>query len=387
MNTNIDQDQDVRASIEDSLLSDIERAIAQKMQSGQADEARYGFAAQIANATPPLDEPFQRTLRTRILAEPRGNLKEEKRTMTTRPRLRTISRWRLSLAGTVAALLVLALALIVARTPKMEPGVKAPAPTAAPAAQLAAGDVDALVSLLNNEDAPAQTVVVFPADHAATLAERTQQPVVPLLLGDDLSPMALQAALGAALPPSGLVDVILVNQGMADVTRQVRVALEQRLYRLDETESFGALEWNRFVVGPEDAPLEPIGARFEGGVELVAGGILGDPRPGEPLPLAFDWRVTEPVDNSLVVFAHLVHGQGALIAQRDAVPGNGLFPVESWEPGASVRDQFALPLPLELPAGEYELQVGVYSATTGQRYSVVEPQAGHYVAVQQFTIE
>ena len=265
--------------------------------------------------------------------------------------------------------------------------MKAPAPTAAPAAQLAAGDVDALVSLLNNEDAPAQTVVVFPADHAATLAERTQQPVVPLLLGDDLSPMALQAALGAALPPSGLVDVILVNQGMADVTRQVRVALEQRLYRLDETESFGALEWNRFVVGPEDAPLEPIGARFEGGVELVAGGILGDPRPGEPLPLAFDWRVTEPVDNSLVVFAHVVHCQGALIAQRDAVPGNGLFQVESWEPGASVRDQFALPLPLELPAGEYELQVGVYSATTGQRYSVVEPQAGHYVAVQQFTIE
>ena len=118
MNTNIDQDQDVRASIEDSLLSDIERAIAQKMQSGQADEARYGFAAQIANATPPLDEPFQRTLRTRILAEPRGNLKEEKRTMTTRPRLRTISRWRLSLAGTVAALLVLALALVVARTPE-----------------------------------------------------------------------------------------------------------------------------------------------------------------------------------------------------------------------------------------------------------------------------
>jgi hypothetical protein len=133
--------------------------------------------------------------------------------------------------------------------------------------------------------------------------------------------------------------------------------------------------------------MEPIGAHFEGGVELVAGGILGDPRPGEPLPLAFDWRVAEPVEDSLVVFAHLVRGQEALIAQRDAVPGNGLFPVESWEPGAVVRDQFALPLPLELPAGKYELQVGVYSATTGQRYVVVEPEAGPYVAVRQFTIE
>jgi hypothetical protein len=313
--------------------------------------------------------------------------------MATRPRLqttsrlRTIRRWQLSLVGTLAVFLALALALMVARRLETEPSLGVPAPTVSPAAQLAAEDVDALVNLLNSEDRPAQTVVVFPADHAAALAERTQQRVVPLLLGDDLSPMALQAALGAALPPSGLVDVILVNQGMTDVMRQVQVALEQRLYRLEETESFGSLEWNRFVVGPEDAPLKPIGARFEGGVELVAGGALGDPRPGEPLPLAFDWRVAQPVDDSLVVFAHLVYNQGSLIAQRDAVPGNGLFPVESWEPGASVRDQFALPLPPELPAGEYELQVGVYSATTGQRHAVVEPEAGPYVAVQQFTIE
>jgi hypothetical protein len=387
MNTDTHQDQDTRGCAQDGFLDDVERAVAQKIETGHADETRYGFVAQIANARPPLDEAFQRTLRARIMAEARRNTRKKKRIMTTRPRLQVISLGRLLLAGTLAALLVLALARTFARIPGVEPSAEAPAPTAAPAPQLAAGDVDALVSQLNNEEIPAQTVVVFPADHAATLAERTRHPVVPLVLGDDLSPMALQAALGAVLPPSGLVDVILVNQEMTGLARQVRIMLEQRLYRLDKAETFGALERNRFVVGPEDAPLEPIGARFEGGIELVAGGVLGDLLPGEPLPLAFDWRVTQPVDDSPVMFAHLVHSQGGLVAQRDAVPGNGLFPVESWEPGELVRDQFALPLPPDLQAGEYELQIGIYSPATGQRYNVVEPEAGPYVVVQQLTVE
>jgi hypothetical protein len=148
-----------------------------------------------------------------------------------------------------------------------------------------------------------------------------------------------------------------------------------------------ALERSQFVAGPEDVALEPVGAVFEGGVELVAAGVLDDPRPGRALRLALDWRVAERVDDSLAVFVHLVCDESRLIAQRDAVPGNGLFPVESWEPGEVVRDQFVLQLPPELPAGAYEIQVGVYSATSGQRYSLVEPAEGTYVVVQQFAIE
>jgi hypothetical protein len=148
-----------------------------------------------------------------------------------------------------------------------------------------------------------------------------------------------------------------------------------------------ALERSQFVAGPEDVALEPVGAVFEGGVELVAAGVLDDPRPEGALRLALDWRVAERVDDSLAVFVHLVCDESRLIAQRDAVPGNGLFPVESWEPGEVVRDQFVLQLPPELPAGAYEIQVGVYSATSGQRYSLVEPAGGTCVVVQQFAIE
>jgi len=375
---------------EQILLDGVERAISERSQAGHADEARYGFVARVANATPPVNESFQRTLRARVVAE----LEKDAvgRQATVQDRLRTRGLRRLSLVGGLATILILVSAFVLwSRVWVWEPEMETGAPTAAPVAQLAPGDVDALADRLNGEPAP-RTVAVFPGGYAGVLAERVQHPVVPLSLGADLTPAAIRAALGAVLPSSGLIDVVIVNQDAADAVQQVRAVLEQQLYRLYRsgeatTEAFGALERNQFVVAPKEVALEPVGAVFEGGIELVAAGVLDDPRPGEPLRLAFDWRVAEHVGDSLVMFAHLVRDGSHLVAQRDAVPGNGLFPVESWEPGEVVRDQFALQLPPELPPGEYEIQVGVYSATSGQRYRLVEPEEEVYMVVWRFAVE
>jgi len=380
---------DTRAD-EQTLLASIERAISERAQTGHAGEARYGFVARVANATPPVSASFRRTLRARVLAELTKDAAG--RQATIQDRLRTTGLWRLSLVGALATILILVSAFVLwSRVRILEPEMETGAPTAAPVAQLAPGDVDALADRLNGEPAP-RTVAVFPGGYAGVLAERVQHPVVPLSPGGDLTPAAMRAALGAVLPSSGLVDVVIVNADVADAVQQVRMALEQRLYRLyrpgeSTTEAFGTLERNQFVAGPEEVALEPAGAIFEGGIELVAAGVLDDPRPGEPLRLAFDWRLAERVGDSLVMFVHLVRDGSHLVAQRDAVPGNGLFPVESWEPGEVVRDQFALQLPPELPPGEYEIQVGVYSATSGQRYRLVEPEEGVYIVVWRFAID
>jgi len=371
---------------EEIFLENLECAIVERMETGQADEARYGFAAQLVNATPPVDDGFRRTLRARILTELTKNTKEEKQQMTIRDRLYTINFRRLSLVGALATIVILALAIAVfPRVHVWQPEMEDLA------LQIDSGDIDALADRLN-EEPTSRTVVVFPGDYAETLAGHVEHEVVPLTLSGALAMPAIHAVLGAALPSSGLVDVIMVNQEATDVERSVRIALEQQLYRLyrpgeTSTEAFGTLERNQFVVGPEDAALEPIGATFDNGVELVAAGILDDPQPGKPLGLAFDWRVMEPVEDSVVVFAHLICDGGQVVAQRDAVPGNGLFPVEGWEPGKLVRDQFALLLPPDLPAGEYEIQVGIYNDTSGQRYSVTGPEGGPYVVVRQFTVE
>jgi hypothetical protein len=387
---NIREGRDMHIDTQDSLLDRIERAVAEKMQTGHADEARYEFAARVANATPPVNKDFQQALRARILTELTVNTKGKTQTMTIKNRVQIVNFWRLSLAG-IAAMIILVLAFVASQRISIgEPGMRVNVPTTVSAFQLDDGDVDALVDRLNKDAAP-RTVLIFPADYAETLVERIEHQVVPLVLDGDLTPTTIQAALGAALPSSGLVDVILVNQEATGATQQVLEALERRLYRLYRpgeatTETFGTLECTQFIVGPQDVTLEPIGAIFDGGLELVAGSVPSDPHPGTPLPLAFDWRVREAVSDSLAMFAHLVYDQGRLIAQWDAVPGTELFPVESWKPGDLVRHQFALHLPPELPAGEYELQVGIYSATSGQRYSLVEPEGGTYVIVQQFTI-
>jgi hypothetical protein len=104
------------------------------------------------------------------------------------------------------------------------------------------------------------------------------------------------------------------------------------------------------------------------------------------LRMAFDWRIQEPVSGSLVTFVHLIREDVELIAQRDAIPGNGLFPVQDWQPGEVVRDQFALLLPPTLPAGEYEVRVGIYDAETGMRRSLTEPEGETYAVIQQLVV-
>jgi hypothetical protein len=377
---NAQRDRDVRFGEQDDALDSIERVIRDKMHVGHADETRYGFVARVANATPPVSGSFRQALRARILTERPG---DKKRTMTVKNHVRAINLSRPFLVGALAALFVLILAFAVSPPMRiLKSGLAVP-----PALRIASQDVDALVDKLNRDPSP-RAVVVFPADYAEVLAGRTGHKVEPLLLDDDPTPTTIHAALGTILPSRGLVDVILVHQEASGVAYQVRAALEQRLYRLyrsgkAEIETFGALERNTFVVGPKDATLEPIGGIFEGGIELVAGGVLDDPQPGIPLRMAFDWRIQEPVSESLVMFVHLMRDDVELVAQRDAVPGNGLFPVEEWRPGELVRDQFALLLPPILSAGEYEIRVGIYDSTTLMRHSLIEPEGGTYVVVQQ----
>lgn len=370
---------------ERSFLDSVEEAITEKWRSGHADEGRLGFAAVVANAVPPANVAFERALKRRVLVELTNNDDRQEA-------LKSVRLGRFVLAGSlVAAILILAFVVFL-ELRGQESGRQAAEGTvaAAPAPQLARQDVDALVKRLNKAPAD-RTVVVFPAEFAGVLAEQVQHRVVPLSVQSDAAPEAVRMELGTILPPGGFVDVVMVRQGASEMAGPVQVALETTLYRLYRagqpvTELFGVLERSSFVAGPTDVALDPVGAVFDGGVELVAAGVLDDPRPGAPLRLAFDWRATEPVSDSLVMFAHLIQNSDRVVAQRDAVPGNGLFPVESWEPGVLVRDQFALQLPVELPAGEYEIQVGIYSATSGQRYRLVEPENDPHVIVFRFTI-
>jgi 4-amino-4-deoxy-L-arabinose transferase-like glycosyltransferase len=251
-------------------------------------------------------------------------------------------------------------------------------------------DHDALALSLSKT--PPTLVVVFPSGHAPELAARTGLYVVPFDTGHwPLTTPTIEAALadldlGTAGEP---VDFVLVNEAATDPQRTLGLALRQNLYPTGFEEWFGLLHRKRFVTGPINPPLAPIGGEFEDAIELIQGAII-DPvvEPGNAVRLALTWRSTVAVQDPFVVFVHVVDSSGTIWAQHDSEPGDGLRPMPSWEPGERVDDRFAIQLPPDTPPGEYEVRIGLYQPANGLRLRVTDGKevASDYIVFGRFSV-
>jgi hypothetical protein len=90
--------------------------------------------------------------------------------------------------------------------------------------------------------------------------------------------------------------------------------------------------------------------------------------PGRTLALLLFWTADKPMPpDNLSLFVHLRDAEGRNLAQIDVPPWQGLFPPHTWTPGALVVERQEMWLPYELPAGEYQLVMGLYDPQTWQR--------------------
>jgi hypothetical protein len=131
-----------------------------------------------------------------------------------------------------------------------------------------------------------------------------------------------------------------------------------------------------WLLGHSPAHLQGAGAPF-------------DVRAGEALPLSLFWRAEQPATQSYAVFMQLLDGQGGLQAQIDAVPVGGFRPTDSWQPGEVIRDNYAFPMPDDLPPGEYQLIVGLYSPSSMERLPVSTVDStvlGDYAPLAKITV-
>jgi 4-amino-4-deoxy-L-arabinose transferase-like glycosyltransferase len=239
-----------------------------------------------------------------------------------------------------------------------------------------ADDQDALAASLTRN--PPREVIVFPASHAPALAARTDLDVIPLDTRQwPLTTSTVEATLAdLSLRAEGEpVDVVLVNEADTDPQRTLGLALQHSLYPTGDEEWFGLIHRQRFVTGPAEPAMVSIGAEYEGAISLTQGAIIDQQvRAVDVVRIALTWRSTVAVEDSFVVFAHLIDGAGTLWAQHDSEPGNGLLPMPSWEPGQSVDDRFAIQLPADIPSGDYEIRIGLYHPTNGLRLRVTGGQ-------------
>jgi 4-amino-4-deoxy-L-arabinose transferase-like glycosyltransferase len=113
-------------------------------------------------------------------------------------------------------------------------------------------------------------------------------------------------------------------------------------------------------------PFErPIGARF--GDALALRGVTLKYESGR-LMITPSWDVRGRLAADYNVFIHMLDSAGRMVARIDVAPGGvGGTPTSAWEPGQQIAVPLPLPLPDTLPAGTYQVILGLYDARTGER--------------------
>lgn len=117
----------------------------------------------------------------------------------------------------------------------------------------------------------------------------------------------------------------------------------------------------------EVTPATHLQADFEEGVTLRAGTPPQRARAGEELVVRLFWELARGRSQFDVRFVHLLDASGQLVAQSDEAPG----PLPA---GGQLADRATLPLPEDLPAGEYSLWLGWYRHPELRRLMLIGPE-------------
>ena len=80
------------------------------------------------------------------------------------------------------------------------------------------------------------------------------------------------------------------------------------------------------------------------------------------------------METSYTVFVHLLDAQSHTWGQRDNLPVEGTYPTTGWLPGEVVVDEYEIVVDEAAPAGEYEIEVGMYDLATMLRLPASDEQ-------------
>ncbi len=93
----------------------------------------------------------------------------------------------------------------------------------------------------------------------------------------------------------------------------------------------------------------------------------------DSLNLTLYWRCDArlPADYTTFVHVRRVDGKSATpVAQMDRPPAEGAYPTSLWDPGEVIRDVVRVPMPAQVPPGDYEIVAGLYEFGSGVRLPV-----------------
>jgi hypothetical protein len=132
------------------------------------------------------------------------------------------------------------------------------------------------------------------------------------------------------------------------------------------------------VTTQDPSPQQPRADNLEGLVTLLGYDIDLEP---ETIHLTLYWHSEALLPADYTTFVHVrdstgqATGQpGTIVAQMDRPPLDGTYPTSLWEPDEVIRDFVQIPVPTEVPPGQYEIVVGLYDFETGRRLYLLDDQ-------------
>ena len=129
---------------------------------------------------------------------------------------------------------------------------------------------------------------------------------------------------------------------------------------------------NRTRVTTAPTIAQPFDAVFNSTARLLGYDLNLDAQ--RNVRLTLHWRALTVMNTSYTVFVHLLDANGKVVASGDAEPGNGEFPTTGWIENEYIADTHTFNIPDAVPAGAYQIEIGLYDPTTGTRLKTSKDQ-------------
>jgi hypothetical protein len=128
-----------------------------------------------------------------------------------------------------------------------------------------------------------------------------------------------------------------------------------------------------FIKRPELPMQHVTEANFGGQIKLLGYTLEAEEiQPGDSVQSALYWQALANMETSYTVFTHLIDQDGRIMGQKDNRPVSGLYPTTEWTPGEEIVDRYEITTGLEIPPGEYSIEIGLYELDSGERLPVLD---------------
>jgi len=243
-------------------------------------------------------------------------------------------------------------------------------------------DWRALVATLRQQSAASDLVIHNYPDPALQYYLQDDLPLVVLPASSPVDPGATAETLDKLAAEHQRLWLVPQPSTLWDADSFVESWLDRHCDKVHQ-EAVGSLSLSLYLTPSAFlGRMTPINAHFDSKVELAGyrlttdvaspqSGILTT-APNTALRLTLYWRVLAPMETSYTIFTHLLDANGQLWAQKDNPPVRGSYPTTKWRVGETIVDKYDIVIPPDVPVGQYELEVGLYDATTGQRLPLLD---------------